>query len=55
MIIVIDQIKRVSCQSRLKDQKSEVADQDRKSKVGSWICQIEKGVDDGGGFDGESN
>ena len=55
MIIVADQIERVSCRSRLKDQKSEVVDQDQKSKVGSWMGQIEKGVKDGGGFDGGSN
>ena len=46
MIIVANQIERVSCRSRLKDQKS---------KIRSWMGQIEKRVEDGGGFDGGSN
>ena len=45
----------MSCRSRLKDQKSEVADQDQKSKIRSWMGQIEKRVEDDGGFDGGSN
>ena len=36
----------MSCRSRLKDQKS---------KIRSWMGQIEKRVEDGGGFDGGSN